>query len=104
MGDMWGRVRIWLVVALCVAVFVAFLVHKPACSSSNRLHNKPVAKFKALINDTDAKSVIATAVGFTVTRPVAALVSPPVEVWAAAGNAPLLAAPDPQVLSCSFLC
>ena len=99
-----GRLQICLVIALCVAVFVMFLAHKPACSRSNRLHNKPVAKFKALINDTDAKSLIATAVEFTVTRPVAALVSPPVEVWTAAGNALLLAAPHSQVLSCCFLC
>jgi len=99
-----GRLQVWLAVALCVAVFVTFLAHKPACSTSNRLHNKPVAKFKALIDDTDAKSRIATAVEFAVTRPLAALVSPPVEVWAATGNAPLLAAPHSQVLSCCFLC
>lgn len=104
MCDMWGRVRIWLAIALCVAVFVTFLVHKPACSSSSRLHNKPVAKFKALIADTDAKSGIGAIVEFTVIRPAEAFVSPPVEAFAAAGNVPMLAAPDPQVLSCSFLC
>jgi len=99
-----GRFQVWLAVALCVAVFLTFLAHKPACSTSNRLHNKPVANFKALINDTDAKSLIATAVEFTVTRPVAALVSPPMEVSRTPGNAPLFTAPYSQVLSCSFLC
>jgi len=104
MRGMWGRWQIWLAVALCVAVFVMFLAHKPACSRSNRLHNKPVAKFKALINDTDAKSLIATAVEFAVTRPLAALVSPSMEVSGTPGDAPRLAAPPAQVLSCSFLC
>jgi len=99
-----GRLQICLVIALCVAVFVMFLAHKPACSRSNRLHNKPVAKFKALIDDTDAKSLIAAAVEFTVTRPLAALVSPPMEVSDTPGNAPLLAIPHCQVLSCCFLC
>jgi hypothetical protein len=101
---MWGRVRIWLAVALCVAVFVAFVVHKPACSSSNMLHKKPVAKFKALTVDTDAKSGIGAMVEFAVIRPAEVLVSPPVEVFAAAGNVPLPAALHSHVLACSFLC
>ena len=104
MCAMWGRVRIWLAIALCVAVFVTFLVHKPACSSSNRLHNKPVAKFKALTVDTDAKSGIGAMVEFAVIPPAEALVSPTVEAFAAAGNVPMPAALHSQVLSCSFLC
>ncbi|HVP52368.1 MAG TPA: hypothetical protein VMT05_09680 [Terriglobales bacterium] len=87
-----------------MAVFVMFLVHKPACSSSNRLHNQPVAKFKALTVDTDAKSGIRAMVEFAVIRPAEALVSPPVEGFVAADNVPMLAVQHPQVLSCSFLC
>ena len=103
-GNMRARLRIWLAVAICVAVFFTFLVHKPACSSSNMLHNKPVAKFKALTADTYAKSGIAVVVQFTVIRPVAALISPPMEAPTAPGDALLLTASTPQVLSCCFLC
>jgi len=100
-GKMRARLRIWLAVALCVAVFFTFLVHKPACSSSNMLHNKHVHKFKAL---TVAKGGIEATVEFTLKRPVAASVSSPMETPAAVADAPMLEAPGCQVLSCCFLC
>jgi len=103
-GEMWGRLRIWLAVAMCVTVFVTFLAHKPACSSGDMLHNKHVPKFKALTADTYVKSGIGASGEFTVARPAVAFVSPPLEAPAAADNAPLLATPRPQVLSCCFLC
>ena len=96
--------QVWVVIALCVAVFITFLVHKPACSSGNRLHNRPVPKFKALSADTYAKSGIGAVVEFTVARPAVAFVSPPMDAPTASGDAPPLAASCPQVLSCCFLC
>ena len=99
-----GGLQTLVVVALCVAVLVTFLAHKPACSTGNRLHNKPVAKFKAMLNDTDAKSVIASAVASTVAQALVPLVLPPVEAPVATRNTSLLAVAPSQVLSCCFLC
>ena len=104
MCSMWGRLQIWLALALCLAIFITFLAHKPACSSGDMLHNKPVAKFKALIADSDAKAGIRAAVEIALTRPVAAAVAPQLEVPAAAGDVPGLEALVPQVLSCCLLC
>jgi len=101
---MGGRLRIWLAVAISVAVFITFLAHKPACSSGNMLHNKPVPKFRALSADVFAKSGIAAPTEFTVTRPAVTLVSPPMEALTIAADAPRLGMRRPQVLSCCFLC
>lgn len=90
--------------ALCLAIFITFLAHKPACSSGDRLHNKPVAKFKALTADISAKSGISAAVEIALAGPVAAPVVPQLEVPLAAGEAFALQAPGPQVLSCCLLC
>jgi len=100
---MWGRVRIWLAVTICLVVFVTFLAHKPACSSSDRLHNKPVPKFKALTADTYGKSGIGAVVEFAVTRPIDVFVSPWTEA-PAAGDAFAIAARNPEVSSCRLLC
>jgi hypothetical protein len=102
-GKMRGRFQVWVVIALCVAVFITFLAHRPACSSGDMLHNKPVPKFKALTADTDVKSGIGAMVEFKVIRPAEALATPPLEAFAA-GNASMPAALRPQVLSCCFLC
>jgi len=68
------------------------------------LHNKPVAKFKALSADSNAKSGISAAVEIALTHPVVAPVAPQLEVPLAAGDVPTLEAPGPQVLSCCLLC
>jgi hypothetical protein len=99
-----GRLQVWLAVALCAAVFVAFLVHKPACSSSNMLHHKPVAKFKALTTDISDKAGIVAVADFSVTHPMAAPVAPRLEVAAARSALPVFEAISPQVLSCRLLC
>jgi len=104
MCKMRGRSQIWLAIALCLAIFITFLVHKPACSSGDRLHNKPVAKFKALTADISAKSGISAAVEIALTRAVVAPVVPQLEASPAAGEAFTLQAPGPQVLSCCLLC
>ena len=70
MCSMWGRLQVWLAIALCLAIFITFLAHKPACSSGNMLHNKPVAKFKALSAD-NTKTGISAAVEIALARPVA---------------------------------
>ncbi|MFI5109127.1 MAG: hypothetical protein ACHP78_09805 [Terriglobales bacterium] len=101
---MWGRLQVWLAIALCLAIFITFLAHKPACSSGDMLHNRPVAKFKALSADSNAKSGISAAVEIALTRPVAAAVAPQLEVPPAAGEAFTLQSPGPQVLSCCLLC
>jgi hypothetical protein len=98
-----GRPPIWLTIALCLAIFITFLAHKPACSSSDMLHNKPVAKFKALSAD-NTKTGISAAVEIALTHPVVAAVVPQLEVPAAAGDASTLEALGPQVLSCCLLC
>jgi len=100
---MWGRVRIWLAVTICLVVFVTFLTHKPACSSSNMLHNKPVPKFKALTADTYVKSGIGAVAEFAVTRPIDLFVSPWTEA-PAAGDAFAIPARNPEVSSCCLLC
>jgi hypothetical protein len=100
---MWGRVRIWLAVTICLAVFVTFMAHKPACSSGDMLHNKPVPKFKALTADTYVKSGIGAVAGFAVTRPGSVFVSPPMEA-PAANDAPTPAALSLRVSSCCLLC
>jgi len=69
---MWARLRVALIVTLCLAIFVVFLTHKPACSSSNMLHNKPVAKFKALSADTYSKIGIEAVPAVTPANPVIA--------------------------------
>ena len=100
---MWGRVRIWLAVTICLVVFVTFLAHKPACSSGDMLHNKPVPKFKALTADAYGKSGIGAVAEFAVTRPGGVLVSPPME--APAANDVLTLAPlSLRVSSCCLLC
>ena len=101
---MWGRLQVWLAIALCLAIFITFLAHKPACSSSDMLHNKPVAKFKALSADTNAKSGIGAAVEIALARPVVAFAPFPPQAPPAAGEAVTLQAPGPQVLSCCLLC
>ncbi len=103
MCSMCGRLQVWLAIALCLAIFITFLGHKPACSSGDMLHNKPVAKFKALSAD-NAKSGISAVVEIALTGPVAAPVVPQLEVPLAAGEAFTLQAPGPQVLSCCLLC
>jgi len=100
---MWGRVRIWLAVAICLVVFVTFLAHKPACSSSDMLHNKRVPKFKALTADSYAKSGIGAVAEFAVTRTGGVFGSPPMEA-PAANDAPTLAALSLRVSSCCLLC
>jgi len=104
MCKMRGRSQIWLAIALCLAIFITFLVHKPACSSGDRLHNKPVAKFKALTADISAKSGISPAVEIAFGRPVAASVPAQPKAPSAAGDVPALEALGPQVLSCCLLC
>jgi hypothetical protein len=101
---MWGRVHVRLAVALCVADFITFLAHRPACSTGNMLHNKPVPKFKALSADTCVKSGSGAVVEIAVTRPMVAPVLPRMEAPAAAGDATMIEAPGPQVLSCCLLC
>ena len=54
-----GRLRIWLAIAICLVVFIRFLAHKPACSESRMLHNKPVPAFRALTADAYAKARVA---------------------------------------------
>ena len=103
MGTMRGRLQVWLAIALCLAVFVVFLAHKPACSSSNRLHNKPVAKFKALSADTYSKTGIEAVAAIALANPVVAPV--PAQPQASpAGEVFTLQEPGPQVLSCCLLC
>lgn len=104
MCNMWGRSQVWLAIALCLAIFITFLAHKPACSSGDMLHNKPVAKFKALSADSNAKSGISAAVEIALTRSVIAPVPSQPQAWPAAGAAFTLQAPGPQVLSCCLLC
>jgi len=104
MCTMRGRVQIWLAVAICLAIFVTFLAHKPACSSSDMLHNKPVARFKALSADTYAKSGIGTLVQFAVARVMAAPVAPQLEMPATGSDVVTLEDFGPQVLSCCLLC
>jgi len=99
-----GRWQIWLAIALCVAVFITFLVHKPACSSSAMRHNKPVAKFKALSADTYAKSGIGTVVQFAVARFMAAPVAQQWEIPTTGSDVSTLEDLGPQVLSCCLLC
>jgi hypothetical protein len=101
---MWGRLQVWLAIALCLAIFITFLAHKPACSSGDMLHNKPVAKFKALSADISAKSGISAAVEIALAGPVAATVPSQLQAPPAAGEAFTLQAPGPQVLSCCLLC
>ena len=95
--------QIWLAIALCLAIFVTFLAHKPACSSGDMLHNKPVAKFKALGAD-NAKSGISAVVEIALTRPVVVPVPAQPQAPPAADEAFTLQAPGPQVLSCCLLC
>jgi hypothetical protein len=101
---MWGRLQVGLAIALCLAIFVVFLAHKPACSSGDMLHNKPVAKFRALGADINAKSGISAVVEIALARPVAAPAPPQPQASAAAGEGLTLQAPGPQVLSCCLLC
>jgi len=104
MCSMWGRLQVWLAIALCLAIFITFLAHKPACSSGNMLHNKPVAKFKALSADSSAKSGISAAVEIALAGPVATSVPAQPKAPSAAGDVPALEALGPQVLSCCLLC
>ena len=85
-----------------MAIFITFLAHKPACSSGDRLHNKPVAKFKALSADSNAKSGISAVVEIALTGSVAPVPAQPQA--APAPEAFTLQAPGPQVLSCCLLC
>jgi hypothetical protein len=101
---MWGRLQAGLAIAICVAIFITFLAHKPACSAANRLHNKPVPTFKALSADTDVKSGIGAVVETAVTRPMVAPASPQLEGPAPAVETPQLGATRFQVLSFCLLC
>jgi len=103
MRKMRGRRPIWLAIALCLAIFITFLAHKPACSSSDMLHNKPVAKFKALSAD-NTKTGISAVVKIALTHPVAAPVPAQPQAPRAAGEWFTLQALGPQVLSCCLLC
>jgi len=103
-AKMWGRLQVWLAIALCMAIFVTFLAHTPACSSGNMLHSKPVPKFKAVSADTYFKSGIRTVVEIAVSRPVVAPVPTQPVAPAAAGDTPTPESPGSQVLSCCFLC
>jgi len=97
-----GRWQIWLAIALCVAVFITFLVHKPACSSSNMRHHKPVAKFKALTRDVCDKAGSPALAEFSVTRLV---VTPMAPQWErAAVDVSTLQTFSSQVLSCRLNC
>ena len=103
LSTMRARLKIALVVALCLAIFVVFLTHKPACSSSSRLHNKPVAKFKALSADTYSKTGIEAVAAIALANPVIV----PVRAEAQLSRGDGVVTPDstgPQVLSCCFLC
>jgi len=99
-----GRLPIWLAIAICMAVFITFLAHRPACSSGNMLHNQPVPKFKALSADTYVKSGISAGVEIALISPVVAPVPAQPQAPSAAGEAFTLQAPDPQVFSCCLLC
>ena len=97
-----GRLPIWLAIALCAAVFGVFLVHTPACSSSDMLHRKPVAKFKALTRDFCDKACSPALGEFSVTRLVVTPVAPRWE--RAAADAPTRQTSSSQVLSCRLNC
>ncbi len=47
-SDMRIHARTWVAVAICVAVLLTFLVHKPACSDGRIRHNQPVPAFRAV--------------------------------------------------------
>ena len=101
---MWGRSQFWLAVVVCATVFLAFLAHKPTCSTSNVLHNKPVPAFKALGADTYVKSGIGTLVDFALARPVGEPVSLRLEARMVSSSAPSCLVTEPRVLSCCLLC
>lgn len=68
-----GRFPVWVAVATCLVMFVAFLAHKPACSESRILHNKPVPAFRALIADVDLKGAMGAVAQVAVLQAVVAL-------------------------------
>jgi len=97
-----GRWQIWLAIALCVAVFVTFLVHKPACSSSSMRHHKPIAKFKALTTNVCDKAGSPVLAEFSVTRLVVIPLAPQWERVAA--DVPIRDTSGSQVFSCRLNC
>jgi len=97
-----GRWQIALAIALCVAVFITFLVHKPACSSSNMRHHKPVAKFKALTTNLCDKAGSPTLAEFPVTGLVVTPVAPQWERAAVDVSTPETS--SSQVHSCRLNC
>jgi len=101
---MCGRLQVWLVVVLGVAVFATFMACRPACSTANRLHNRPVPAFKALSADVYVKSGIGTRVKVAVTRPAAALISLQPEQPVVADDQPTIVAPGDRSLLCCLLC
>jgi hypothetical protein len=88
--------------AVFLAVFVTFLAHKPACSESRMLHNRPVPAFRALTADIDVKTAIGAVA--QVASPIAVLAagmqieSPVAEV------SPTLEVSSPRALLSCLLC
>ena len=102
MTEMEGRLRIWLVIAICLVVFGVFLAHKPACSESRMLHNRPVPAFRALAADIDVKAGTGARVQVTtlhaVPAPMLQIDSP------VAKSSPPLEVSSPQALLSCLRC
>ena len=100
---MWARGRLLVAVAICVGVLVTFIAHKPACSDSHIVHNKPVPAFRALSADTYVKAGVAAMVQVAVVHNNAVAEVPQLEP--AEGE---LSPPFPTVscpsLACCLLC
>ncbi len=102
-GVMRDRIHLLVVMAICLMLLMAFVVHKPACSESRLLHNQPVPAFRALAADADGKVQVFAPVVLTAI-PLAMHPVPQLD-WA--DTEVVASAPDPattHLLSCCFLC